>query len=226
MTLLAKMKRRAVLPVIIVFLIGAAASCTRSAPTIDYCTMKVVWEQDEGGVVPGFSFFIIANDEDGPEDFSELRLYNDSEDLMWTLASNDWIVTEDRGRTWLGGKTLRMPSGGEGLPSGQFRVVLVDKSGETSEKTFGFDTPAESPYRFPKLSVNEEGEYDVTSAYPDNYLLLYFEDGEYRSQLKLNSLSGTVASLRLPSDVFSIALWADDDGRAVSALTGKVRIRE
>jgi hypothetical protein len=208
----------------ILFLIVAAASCTRSVPAIDYCTLKVIWEQEEGGVLPAFSFFVIASDEDGPEDFSELRLYHDSEGLMWTLTSDDWTMLEDRGRTWVGGKMLRMPPG-EALPKGQFRAVMVDKSGETSEKTFGFDTPAESPYRFPSLSVSE-GDYTVTSGYPDNYLLMYFQDGAYRSQLKLSSLNGAIASLRLPSDVYSIALWADDESKAVSALTRKVYIRE
>jgi hypothetical protein len=209
---------------IILFLMVTGASCTRSSPTVDYCALKVVWVQEESGFVPGFSFFIMANDQDGPEDFAEVRLYNDHEDLMWTLTPSVWTLLEDRGRTWVGGKTLRMP-GGELLPGGQFRAVLVDKSGETGEKTFGFDTPLDSPHRFPSLGVSE-GVYTASSTYPDNYLLMYFEDGVYRSQLKLTGLSGTVASLRLPSDVHSIALWADDESKAVSALTNKVYIRE
>jgi hypothetical protein len=217
------MKQYAALSSIILFL-GAAVSCTRSAPAVDYCTMKVVWEQGENGTVAGFSFFVIANDEDGPEDFSEIRLYHDNEGLMWTLSSGDWTLLEERGRTWVGSKALRMPPG-EALPGGQFRAVLVDKSGEKGEKTFGFDTPLESPYRFPTLTVNE-GTYTVNSLYPDNYLLMYYQDGEYRSLLKLSSLEGTIASLRLPSDTYSIALWADDTGRSVSALTNKVYIRE
>jgi hypothetical protein len=186
--------------------------------------LKVVYQQVDGKVQAGFSFFIIANDEDGPEDLSELRLYNDAEGLMWLLTNENWTVLEDRGKTWVGSKMLVM-SEGELLPSGQFRVNLVDKSGETGETTFGFDTPADSPHRFPTLSVSEEN-YSVRSTYPDNYLLMYYQDGSYRSLLKLANTEGALASLRLPSDVYGIALWADDSGKAVSALTNKVYIRE
>ncbi|MDR3324644.1 MAG: hypothetical protein LBS82_01460 [Spirochaetaceae bacterium] len=200
------------------------SACTRAAPAVEFCSLKVVYQQVEGKVQAGFSFFAIVNDEDGPEDLSEMRLYNDAEGLMWLMTSDNWTVLEDRGKTWVGSKMLAM-SEGELLPAGQFRVSIVDKSGDTGETTFGFDTPADSPYRFPSLSV-VEGDYSVRSSYPDNYLLMYYQDGSYRSLLKLANLEGTLASLRLPSDVYGLALWADDSGKAVSALTGKSYIRE
>jgi hypothetical protein len=186
--------------------------------------LKLVYQQIEGKVVPSFTFFAIVKDEDGPEDFSEMRLYNDAEGLMWLLTNEDWTVLEEQGKTWIGSKTLVM-SEGELMPSGQFRVVITDKSGETGETTFGFDTPSDSPYRFPTLTVSEEN-YRITSGYPDNYFLMYYQDGSYRSLLKLTSLEGAVAALRFPSDVYSIALWADDSARMLSALTNKVYIRE
>jgi hypothetical protein len=186
--------------------------------------MKVVYEQnDAGSTLTGFMFFVTVSDEDGPEDLAELRLYNDNEGLMWVVKSDSWISIEERGRTWVGSKEFR-PAGSEALPSGQYRAVIADKSGETGEKTFGFDAPSESPYRFPTFTIND-GNYTATSAYPENYLLMFFEDGAYRNVTKLSNMSGTVASLRLPSDVYSVALWADDSAKAVSALTKKIYIR-
>jgi hypothetical protein len=184
----------------------------------------VIYEKDDGGnTVTGLMFFVTTSDEDGPEDLSELRLYHDSEALMWVVKSDAWISIEERGRTWVGSKEFRPPPN-EALPSGQYRAVIVDKSGETGEAAFGFDVAPESPYRFPTITV-ADGNYSASSSYPENYLVLFFEDGTYRNLMRINSLSGTVASLRLPADVYSMALWGDDPSKFICAMTKRVYVR-
>jgi hypothetical protein len=206
------------------FLLFIFFACTRADPTIDFYLMKLVYEETENGIVPGFTFFALVNDDDGPEDIAEIRLYHDAEGLMWTLKPDNWTILEEHNKIWIGSKSLRM-SDGELLPKGEFRATIEDKSGQSGEKIFGFDTAEDSQYRFPTLKI-ENKNYSIRSSYPENYFLLYFQDGSYRSLLKAENLNGSLASLKLPSDAYSIALWADDTSKAISALTKKVYIRE
>jgi hypothetical protein len=198
-------------------------ACTRAAPSIDFWTMRTVWQKIDGIVVPTMIFFVTANDPDGTEDLSELRLYHDGEGLLWRFTSENWIKLEEGGRTWIGSKQLRMPQG-ENFPSGQFRAVVLDKAGEQAEKGFGFDSPQDSRYRFPVLKIENEA-WSIVSDYPENYLLCYHSDGVYRSLVKLEGNSGTLVSLRLSTDVFSVALWADDSNAQISAITAPVNVR-
>lgn len=198
------------------------AGCTHAQPSVDFWTARIVWQQSENTVIPTMIFFVIASDPDGSEDLEELRLYNDAEGLLWRWTSADWIKIEDSGKTWLGSKQVRMPQG-ENFPAGQYRAVILDKAGSQGGKVFGFEPPADSRYRFPSLEVKDDT-YKVVSDYPDNYLLCYHSDGTYRNLVKLEQKSGSVTALRLATDVFSFALWADDPANTISALTKQVNV--
>jgi hypothetical protein len=170
-----------------------------------------------------FSFFCLPDDPDGPDDLSELRLYNDSEGLMWLMKAEDWVRYEDNGKVWVGSYAIAPPTG-ESLPSGQYRAVMFDKGGEQSERTFGFEAPAKSRFPFPQLTV-DEGRYVIKSDYPDNVFICYDARGAYFQLLTPPSKEGEVAGLRIPPTVRSIALWARDTERSVSALTNVTSIR-
>jgi hypothetical protein len=188
--------------------------------------MKVAFEKEHGVVKPTFLLYVMISDTDGPDDIDEIRLYNDNAGLSWQLTSDNWTTIEDHDKHWLGAANLRMPPG-EGLPKGQFRVQALDRSGSQSDKTFGFDTPATSAYKFPTLTIDPIAEtYSVTSEYPENYLLLYYNDGVYKGTQKLTTKEGPIEELRLPSDVYSLALWANDETKREASLTEKVKYRE
>jgi hypothetical protein len=200
----------------------ALLSCTHAAPAISFGFMGIVYQQTDNAVIPYMSFFVMAADPDGPEDLDMLYLYHDGEGLNWKFDSESLIRYEEAGRVWLGSKSLRMPFG-ESFPSGQYRAVIADKSGEQGEKLLNFESPKER-YKFPKLLI-EDGNYLIVSDYPDNYLICYYSDGSYRSLFRADSKSGSVLSLRLTQDIYSMALWAEDKSNAVSALTNKVNVR-
>lgn len=200
------------------------ASCTRAQPTIEFWTMRTVWNRSGETQFPSVIFFVTANDPDGPDDLEELRLYHDEEGLLWRWTQEQWTQFEEAGRIWIGNKQLRMPQG-EVFPSGQYKAVVSDKAGEQGERTFSFDPPKDSRYKFPTITVTE-GVWTVVSDYPDNYFICYHSDGIYRNIVKLDKKTGTVIDLRLAADVFSIALWADDPNEQVSALSDIVPIRQ
>jgi hypothetical protein len=202
---------------------AAFASCTRSSPAIAYSTISLNYIEGDAGVVPSLSFFVLADDEDGYEDLDELRLYSDYEGLSWVFKADKWVRHDEAGNTWIGARNIAM-AGGEALPSGQYRAVLIDKAGERSERTFGFDAPEIPRYVFPKLAITDNA-YTVTSEYPENYFICYGQDGAYRRYVKLESKTAELSSLRLSSDILSVALWAYDPERSTSALTKMAAIR-
>jgi hypothetical protein len=204
------------------FVFTVFVSCTRSSPTIAYSTMALNYIEGDTGVTPSLSFFVLASDDDGYEDLDELRLYSDYEGLLWTFTAEDWTRHDESGNTWIGASNIAM-AGGEPFPSGQYRAVVIDKAGERSERIFGFDVPEIPRFSFPKLAVTE-GVYTITSEYPENYFLCYGEDGAYRRYAKLESKTAEILSLRLSSDILSVALWAYDPERSTSALTKTVAI--
>jgi hypothetical protein len=215
--MIALVKRLTLGLVILVFL-----SCSRTAPSIDFGFLQLVYYQGEAGPEERFHFFIIPQDDDGVENLDELRLYHDYEGLAWTLTSRDWIRHDEENRTWIGSRGIAMS--GEALPRGQYRAELVNKGGEKTERTFTFDAPAASRFPFPDLRVSE-GQYTVESRYPENKFICYDSQGTSVRVIPLQELRGSISSLNLPSTVRSIALWADDSEYSTSALTLMVAVR-
>ncbi|MCL2879299.1 MAG: hypothetical protein FWF29_03555 [Treponema sp.] len=210
---------------VIIFLAGLFpfTSCSRVQPSIEYGFISLVYYQVKNDITQRFSFFVIANDDDGIENLDELDLYNDYEQLHWIIGSTDWMTFTQNDKTWIGSWALALQSG-EDLPRGQFRAVLRNKGGEKTEKTFSFDAPAENRFPFPKLEVSG-GAYTITSQYPDNRFVCYDSSGNYVSVMKPASPAGKVSELSLPSNIRSVRLWAEDSLYFTSALTEAVSLR-
>jgi hypothetical protein len=212
-----------IVSILAVFSLSGFASCSRSSPTIAFSTVSLSYIEQDAAPVQTMNFFVIASDDDGYEDLAELRLYNDYDGLVWSFTPETWMRYDEAGNTWIGSNKIVM-AGGESFPSGQYRAVLIDKGGERTERTFGFDVPAIPRYKFPKLTITE-GTYSIDSEYPESYFLCYNMDGSYRSSIRLEAKTGNISSLRLGSDILSVALWARDPAYSISALTKMTAIR-
>jgi hypothetical protein len=197
--------------------LASFASCSRAEPKILFQAAKLVYYQTETGYEERLTFFVLPDDPDGPEDVDELYLYHDLEGISWKMTSVDWIQRQQDNRLWIGAYGLAPPPG-EKIPSGLYRAVVIDKGGEKSERTFGFDTPETPNYPFPELTV-AAGEYTVTCDYPEKYFIGFGEDGSYLSTVPVPGVTGRVKDLRFAGNVVSFALWADDPERSTAALT-------
>jgi len=195
-----------------------ALSCSREEPRILYGFIELVYRPEER-----FTFFVIAEDDDGIDNLSELYLYHDRQGLRWTLNADDWIRFDQDGQTWIGARGLAM-SDGEPFPRGQYRAVLVNKGGERGERAFTFDGPVEPRFPFPVFTI-EDGQYALTSGYPVNRLLCYDQSGGFVQIAPIPAASGPVSALGLPGGVRTVALWAEDAERRTSAVTGAVSVR-
>jgi len=70
-------------------ILAFAVSCSRTEPSIPYGFLELTYYQDRERPLERFSFFIIAEDDDGTENLADLYLYHDREQLRWHLSSDD-----------------------------------------------------------------------------------------------------------------------------------------
>ena len=208
---------------LLLFAVLIFLSCSRTEPAIEYGFISLVYYQDKDKIRERFSFFIIANDDDGFENLDELYLFHDFEQLSWKMQSVDWMTFNQNETHWIGSRSLAL-EGDETLPRGQFRAVLVNKGGEKTKRNLIFDAPEESRFPFPTLEISG-GVYTINSLYPQNRFICYDAAGTYLSTVELPALSGNVSSLNFPSGARSAALWAEDPMYWTSALTEAASLR-
>jgi len=194
-------------------------SCSTSKPGISYGFMNLVLYEGESEPTEHFSFFVMAEDEDGIENLDELYLFHDKEQLRWKINSDEWISYTQDNKTWIGSRNITIQEGS--LPRGVYRAVLVNKGGERGERLFTYDTDIRHP--FPVITI-ESGMYTIKSEWPSNRLVCYDRAGNYTSTVDLPSLSGSVSQLNLPSTVRTVALWAEDPAYYLSAFTKVVSV--
>jgi hypothetical protein len=194
-------------------------SCTNSKPEITYGYIQSVLYMTNDGPREYFSFFIIPHDDDGLENLDELFLYNDREQLRWQIKSDEWISHTQDGKNWIGTRNITVRDGS--LPRGVYRAVLTNKGGEKTERNFTFDSNVR--YTFPELEI-ANGNYTVRSEWPVNRLIGYDSSGNYSVTISLSSVSGRMSDLRFPSNVRTVALWAEDVNSFCSAFTNVVSV--
>ena len=195
------------------------ASCTRTEPVITYGFLQLVLYQGDARPLENFSFFILAEDEDGFDNLGDVYLYHDREQLRWHFKSDDWLHYRIDGKDWIGTRSIAMQDGS--LPRGTYRAVLVNKGGESTQRSFTYDGNVNYP--FPELAITG-GAYTINSRWPLNRLVCYDGSGNYVATITVDSLSGSVSQLGLPSSVRTAALWAEDEYNFCSAFTNVVPV--
>jgi hypothetical protein len=209
----------------IAFLTG----CSANEPRIVYHYLSLNWFAPDAASAsktpyPRLTFFVLPEDNDGFEDIDELRLYNDAAGLYWTVKNADWKTVKAGENTWIGAYDLAMPDNAQ-PPSGQYRAVIIDKSGEQSEKTFGFDYEA-GRHEFPAFTVNLDMQtFSIDTTYPDLRLICFDTQGNEVGAVNVEARSGPLNTLRLPGNARSAALWAEDPAYFTSARTGIQAVR-
>ncbi|MDR2518550.1 MAG: hypothetical protein LBD13_03955 [Spirochaetaceae bacterium] len=203
--------------IICLWCLATLLSCSRTEPRIPYGVMKLVYYQEQSRQEERFSFFVLAEDDDGIENLEALSLYHDREGLCWALSAEDWIALEEDEKTWIGSRAIAMP-GSETLPRGQYRAVLENKGGEKTARTITFDAPETPRYPFPAFTL-EGRRYTVESGYPEHFFLCYNQAGALVQTLWLEALEGDLRNLNLSSEAKTLALWAEDEEYQTAALT-------
>lgn len=204
------------------------AGCTGSSPQI----IQIFWQHNfrydpqNGSVTREMSLFLHVNDEDGIEDLESIYLIADVGELFWEIDKADWITDERQGEKWIGTNRLTMPSG-DGFPSGDYRVVLVDKAGERSQSDL-FISPIDGsvlPERFSRLSLTA-GEARIGNGGGRRHILWFYNPaGEliksYASadpEIRIDS----VLSARERGTVTEVYLYKFESKLGIGLITGPV----
>ena len=209
--------------IMLIFVISGVFSCSKAEPVIHYGFMELVYYTGRTKSDERYSFFILPEDDDGIENLSELYLYNDREGLRWLITSADWIEYEEDGKTWIGSRNIAMYDDGP-LPRGQYRAVLYNRGGESTERRFTYDGPETPPYPNPALSIGE-GTYHIDSLYPINRFVCYDQQGKTVQTVNIREPEGSVRDLRLTTAVRTVALWAEEPLYRISVFTEAVSVR-
>jgi len=202
-----------------VLTIVLSVSCTKTAPKIIYGYIQLVLYQGMDGPQEYYSFFIMPEDEDGIDNLDELYLYHDKEQLRWNIKNDEWQRYTQDGKDWIGTRSFTVKEGS--LPKGLFRAVLVNKGGESVERSFTYDGNVR--YSFPEINISG-GVYNVNSQWPVNRLVCYDNAGNFLSTVNLTSTTGFISDLKLPSTARTAALWAEDEENFCSAFTNVVSL--
>jgi hypothetical protein len=214
------MSKKALIAVLALLLLF---SCSRAEPRIPFGFIELVYYPGEIRPMERFSFFVIAEDDDGMDNLEELRLYHDRDGLEWIISSEDWVHLVEDGRHWIGSRAIAM-IGDRTLPRGQYRAVLFNKGGEKTERTFTFDAPEYQRFPYPSFRL-DGGNYSIDSRYPLNSFIVYDQRGNVLRTIPVFNAEGSTADLHLSNDARLLALWARDEVYRTSALTEAISLR-
>ncbi|MBF9016839.1 MULTISPECIES: hypothetical protein [unclassified Oceanispirochaeta] len=132
-------------------------SCSGSPPTIINTDWMVVYTKDfsRGGVYAELNFFAQLEDSDGIEDISEISIHRDDLGWSWNLNPDNWVSYSVEGESWLGSNGLTR---GGSIPGGDYRLLIVDRSGQRNETVFKVSDPAleAASLTFPSLKVIDD----------------------------------------------------------------------
>ena len=168
--------RRIIYPLLIILL----AACSGSPPRIHNLDWMPVYTKDlgRGGVYEELNLFVRLEDEDGFEDIIEISIHNDDRGWAWTLTEENWVSWSKDGESWLGANGL---SRNRGIPEGEYRLKVTDRSGQNSESLFFYASPGldTKNLRFPNAVVEED--HILIDGGGRKPLLLWFYDdrGEF-----------------------------------------------
>ena len=144
----------------------------------------LVSDQELGREYTTLSLFVRPNDPDGFDDLSELYLINDELELYWKLTSDSWQKSAG-GDAWIGSNGVRLPDGSP-PPAGEYRVLLRDVGGDSTEQSFRLPVVSGEELRrlLPKVEIRGQ-EIRVSGRAPAQLLFLYDGNGVFVAARRL-----------------------------------------
>lgn len=166
------------------------------------------------------SLFVLADDKDGPDEVEYLYLIQEEEELFWVFDSDNWEEVPVGSDVWLGQSSLRMPQGST-FPRKNYRLLVIDKSGQRSEKEIFLAVKSGPDPVFPSGRV--EGDYFLLeSPHGIHTLRVYNRDGMIINEYKSESTRIPLETLKKgasPEEERLIVIFANLDDRGITLRT-------
>ena len=208
----------------LLFPLGFLLGCTSRPPQISrtFHQLNVFMDRERNRVVQKLSVHAVPEDPDGLEDLGALYLIHDEAELFWELDSDSWQSCEAQGSVWIGSNGFTMPDGSD-FPAGEYRVLIVDMSGESAEESFFLEDPGidAKSLAFPYAEVGD-GLIEIASSYQGNEIWVY--DSQFRLSIPVGEGGLTLRSLRsrIPdlAENFFFYVYAFDAGKQIGVVSG------
>jgi hypothetical protein len=149
------------------------ASCTHAPPQVVQVFDQVnrVYDPAEGAWTERLSVFVQASSSDGVKVFDRLHLIHDGQGLFVTVNRPQWASATPPGEFWVGVNNLSYPGG---IPSGEWRALLVTRSGQEVEAKFIVPSSAGATpprTRTPAVRPDSAPQRYTVSGWVDSYLV-------------------------------------------------------
>ena len=147
--------------IILICLTLILGSCSESAPKISqtFWQVNLMRDQKTGQNSQALTIFVMASDEDGVDDMDKMYVINDEHQLYWEISGSSLRMEKyGENEIWMGSNFITMPTPDEPLPSGTYRIMLLDSSGERAKTTVVVKNNIKSaPEKWPTLSKTVDG---------------------------------------------------------------------
>jgi hypothetical protein len=191
-------------------------SCTSKPPEIHRVLhqLNYVLDRETNRISQKLTLFIVPEDTDGMDDLAYLYLIHDEGELFWTLKKESWLTSESIGSLWIGSNSFCMPDDSD-MPSGEYRILLMDLGGGTDESSFNLQASNvdRTLLSFP-LSEVRDNTIHVTSIYSANEIWIYEADNQFKISLPIgeNGISFSSIFSRVPdlSKKFTYYVYTHD----------------
>ena len=166
-------------------------SCSGSPPGITNTDWMVVYNQDLvlGTVYQELNFFVQVEDDDGDNDITEIYLIRDDLHWSWKIDASNWVLHQQDGELWIGANGLTLGRGGA-LPEGEYRLLVIDRSGQRDEQSVTIRQPDRQTEDlfFPRITQRGRTLEILSETVP---LVLWFYDSQARLVTEQYTWAGT-----------------------------------
>ena len=136
-------------------------SCSESAPKISqtFWQINLMHDQNTGKNSQALTIFVMASDDDGVDDMEKMYVINDEHQLYWEISGKDLRLEKyGENEIWMGSNFITMSSPDEALPSGTYRIMLLDSSGERAKTSVIISNNIKiAPDKWPTLTKIGDG---------------------------------------------------------------------
>ncbi len=183
------------------------SNCSGSVPEIGQLAWQInfIQKEEESSSYVELSVFTMVSDEDGITDIDKIYIINDEAELFWVLDSSNWKMKVNSNGNWLGSNSIRM-NDYSNLPTGTYRVLVIDKAGERDSRKFYISTKMLNSIKsnsFPKILIDDS--IQVDSKFQDNTLWVYDESMEILKKYEIES--GEINASLINTDTSNKARW-------------------
>lgn len=208
---------------VLIFSVVLLISCSGSIPQIG----QIIWQinfikaPEKNNIVQALSLFILVEDEDGISDIDAVYIIHDESELFWKLDADIWTIKVISGKNWLGSNSIYM-NDSSSLPSGAYRIMVIDKAGERDSGNINISSTMLKPDKniiFPGLKIASD--IEIESGFTDNTLWVYDESMQLVKNLKIET--GKINKSIIIHDTDNKAHWISIYSFNAETGTGLIR---